>query len=341
MNWFKPISCWNHNLFNVRELKRIAEELGWRLGLEIVEREMLFYDTMYTLFSYFPRILIAGGGSIINRVFIKDTIRFSFDIDATALEPLEGKTQLLMDVLDLNMKIENLMNILQIDGREIRIGEFMLDVEKNFFPNIISLKRIVPSITFGTHLPTYLKSRYSIDTTGSKFSKWFMDLKKEIGFMPCIEEVRIEIGFSKRGFEGEYCETDVDSLISKIEAPRLCLRCKTSTIEYSIISKLLSLSRKYSNTILQDMVRDLCDLQMLKQPINKDKLRELIETNNINLEEVKENINILLKNGEEIFMNSWHFTLVRRKYNWSEICRSILKETKTLYTARKTKHLPS
>ncbi|MEM2755376.1 MAG: hypothetical protein QW563_06385, partial [Candidatus Methanomethylicia archaeon] len=303
MDWFKPISCWNHNVFNVKELKRIAEGLEWKLGLEIVEREILFYDTMYTLFSYFPRILIAGGGSIINRVFIKDSVRFSFDIDATALEPLEGKAQLLMDILDLNVEIENLMNILQISGREIRIGEFTLDTEKNFFPNIISLKRIVPSVTFGTHLPTYLKSRYNIDTSSSSFSKWFMDLKDEVGFMPCIEEIRIEIGFSRKGFEGEYYEVDVDSLISRIEAPRLRLRCKVSTIEYSIVSKLLSLSRKYSNIILQDMVRDLCDLQMFKQPINKDRLRKLIEKNNVNLGEVKENIEILLRNGEEIFMS--------------------------------------
>ncbi|MEM1545781.1 MAG: hypothetical protein QXY40_02355 [Candidatus Methanomethylicia archaeon] len=331
MDWFKPISCWNHNVFNVKELKRIAEGLEWKLGLEIVEREILFYDTMYTLFSYFPRILIAGGGSIINRVFIKDSVRFSFDIDATALEPLEGKAQLLMDILDLNVEIENLMNILQISGREIRIGEFTLDTEKNFFPNIISLKRIVPSVTFGTHLPTYLKSRYNIDTSSSSFSKWFMDLKDEVGFMPCIEEIRIEIGFSRKGFEGEYYEVDVDSLISRIEAPRLRLRCKVSTIEYSIVSKLLSLSRKYSNIILQDMVRDLCDLQMFKQPINKDRLRKLIEKNNVNLGEVKENIEILLRNGEEIFMSSWHFTLVRRKYSWSEICKSALKEIKTLY----------
>lgn len=332
MDWFKPIRCWSHSLFNVNEFRRIAERLKWGLGLEIVEREMLFYDTMYVLLNYFPRVLVAGGGSIINRVFIRDAVRFSFDIDATALEQVEGKTLLLTDISELNLRIEESMNVFEVDGREIRIGEFTLDVEKNFFPNIISLKRIVPSMTFGTHLPTYLKSRYNIDTSSSSFSRWFMSLKEDLGFMPCIEEVRIEIGFSRSGFEGEYYDVDVGSLIEDIEVPKLRLRCKISTIEYSVISKLISLSRRYSSILLQDMVRDLCDLRMLKQPLDKSKVKKLIKVRNINLEEARENIKILSRDGEEVFTNSWHFTLVRREYTWSKLCKLVLKEIKALHS---------
>ena len=332
--WFSIMKAWDKGFFNVEFYKRLAKRVGWSFSYELVEREMLYYDTLYMFIKYFPVEVVYGGGSLVNRVYLTHAPRFSFDVDTTALEPVESKLNLLKSLLELNMWLEDNDFTLKLSfqSKELNIGEFMVDVEKDVFPDMISIKRIVPASCLGTPLSTYLKARLGVDITDREVSRKIIRLKSELGFMPRIEEIRIEVGFSRNGFQGLYSDMEVRSLLEPEHKPLKRLKCKISTLEYSIFTKIASLSRPYSDMLLPNMVRHLCDLRMLKLKYRKSVLRKLIEESELDIDEAIRNVVRVEKAGREIYEKSWHFTLLRKEYSWDKLCQAVLEKIRKLKT---------
>ncbi len=329
--WFSVVKTWGGECFNREFYRRVAERIGWGFSYELVEREMLYYDTLYLFIKYFPTEVVYGGGSLVNRVYLTPP-RFSFDVDTTALNPVESKLSLLKSLLGLNIWLEDkgLSLKLTFGDRELRIGEFIVDVERDVFPDMLSVKRIVPASCIGAPLPTYLKARLGVNIANSETARSIIRLKSELGFMPRIEEVRMEIGFSGEGFKGIYEISEVRSLLEPEHKPMRRLRCKVSTLEYSIYAKLASLSRPHSDLLLPSMVRDICDLRMLKLRYKRNILKHLIEERNVDIDEAIRNIRRTLEGGRELYERSWHFTLLRREYSWNKLCQMVLDRVEKL-----------
>ncbi len=331
VEWFEPIKCWEKKLFKKESLKNIAERLGWALGYDIVEREMLYYDTMYCFLTYFPEELVFIGGSMINRVYISRGIRFSFDLDTATVKPTSGKSVMLGKLLALNEILdEKKFSIpLKIGDMELRLGEVMIDTKKDIFPDVLSLKRIVPAMTFGTPISQYIRSRYGVDPGKEPYASYISELRNLIGFMPMLEEVRIEIGISKEGFQ-DAVETEVRSIIEPYAEPKLRLRTKVSSLESSISVKLKNLSRSFSEELLMDFVRDLCDLRMLFLKYDREKLKSLLRNEKVDVHAVLKNLSDIRSRGKQIYENSWHLSLVRESIGWEKLCDAVERRIKRL-----------
>ena len=332
VGWFDVVKCWDSSLFNPNKLKEIADSLGWGLDYDLVEREALYYDTMFFFLTYFPIDLVFVGGSMINRVYLTEDLRFSFDLDTVALRGFPGKSPLLKYLLELNSILEEKGTIssVVIGDLEVRLGEVVVDVEKDFFPDVLSLKRVMSAMTFGTPLSEYVETRYRVETGKEPYASEFVRLKEDLGFIPRVEEIRIEIGILREGFKGEFIETDVRSLLEPYVKPKLRLKTKVASLETSIVAKLKSLSREFAQELVFDLVRDLCDLRMLELRYDEEKLRRLIEENNIHLDTVLKNVNLIKKLGREVYDSSWHLSLVREVIEWDKLCNLVAKIVKRL-----------
>ena len=333
VEWFEPIKCWERRFFTKESLKSIAEKLGWALGYDIVEREMLYYDTMFCFLTYFPEDLVFIGGSMINRVYIKRGIRFSFDLDTATVKPIPGKPALVEKLLLLNEVLdrEGFSIPLRIGDIELRLGEITIDTKKDIFPDVLSLKRIVPAMTFGTPISQYIRSRYGVDPGKEPYSSYISELRSSLGFMPMIEEVRIEVGISKDGFK-EAVEAEVGSIIEPHAEPRIRLRTQVSSLESSISAKLKNLSRSFSEELLMDFVRDLCDLRMLVLRYDREKLKNLLRNEKVDLNAVLKNLSNIRSRGKQIYEDSWHLSLVKESLSWETLCDTVERGVKRILT---------
>jgi|GEM_PF-2080912 hypothetical protein len=321
VEWFKPIKCWEKSLFARESLKDIADKLGWALGYDIVEREMLYYDTMFCFLTYFPEELVFVGGSMINRIYIKRGIRFSFDLDTVTINPFSGKSMIVEKLILLNRALdeEGFSTPLKLGDIELRLGEVIIDTKKDIFPDVLSLKRIVPAMTFGTPISQYIRSRYGVDPGREPYASYISELRNSLGFMPMLEEVRIEVGISKKGFQ-DTVEAEVGSIIEPYARPKLRLKTRISSLESSISAKLKSLSRSFSEELLMDFVRDLCDLRMLTLKHDRKKLKSLVEDEKIDINAVLSNLSDIKSKGKHIYENSWHLSLVKESMSWEKLC---------------------
>jgi len=97
---------------DVDEYRRVAGKCGWRPPSEyltIVEREILVYDTFYLLNKLGGNSLTFGGGTLLNWAYLRDSPRFSFDIDATYLGGETSKEELLRSLIkNVNSKLVKL-----------------------------------------------------------------------------------------------------------------------------------------------------------------------------------------------------------------------------------------
>lgn len=329
-SWFDVVACWTPSLFTKEAIAELAKRLGWGLGYDVVEREMLYYDTMYAFLTHIPEEVVAGGGSVVNRVYVSKGPRFSFDLDTTALKPFSAKAQLIAPLLELNQVLEEkgMVKVVELGGFELRLGEVVVDVEKDWFPDVLSLKRVMPSLTFGTPLPTYLRSRYGLDPGKPPLSQAIVELRDRLGYLPSVEEVRIQVGISSKGFGGSWKLERISSLLEPIAKPEKSVEAPVSSIEYSIATKLSSLSRPYAPELLPDMVRDLCDLRMLSQGFEEEELKKFV--NKPMVEKALENVDRVEVDGREMFNRSWHFALVRRIVEWSALCAQVRRSLKKL-----------
>ncbi len=306
---FSFIRTWDPNLFNEEFYIRAAEKLGWDGFPELVEREMIFYDTIYAFFMLRDAVFV--GGSMVNRVYVTDAQRFSFDIDSV-WSAKTTKRELLKEVLYLNSRFVEMGMYYDLLSGLLRLGEVQVDVAKDVFPDMLSLKRIMPARLVGTPLPLYVKTRLGLDPGRPDLSAALLGLKERLGYMPKVEEIRIEVGLT--GFEGKRVEVDVSSLIEGCVKPRLRPAVRCSSLEASMSRKLKEME-VYDELKLPDLIRDLCDLRALsklKAPLSEVNVKSVLRT----IERVR-------AEGKEIYEGSWHFQLVRERYTLDELCSEV------------------
>jgi nucleotidyltransferase AbiEii toxin of type IV toxin-antitoxin system len=191
---FKP------DILEVAKFREIATRKGWTTNLSgplvpQVERDILTFDSFSAIAELSDDRLQFGGGTLLNWVYARSSPRFSFDIDSQILRPKVTKEEILRDVIqDVNDRLRKAGNIIKIPFAEksIEVGSIEYDKEKDHFPDVLSLKRRVLALTVGQEAHRYIRKELHLtddmSREGSKLKEHFG------GFMPLIEEVRLEIG---------------------------------------------------------------------------------------------------------------------------------------------------
>lgn len=274
---------------NGKLYENAATKLGWappQAYRGIVEREIIVYDTFYLLNTFVGHDLSFGGGTLLNWIHFRDTPRFSFDIDSTYLKSPTSKTELLnglVDRLNHTLRSKGYATGYAMDEKSIEIGAIHLDVEKDYFPNLLSLQRSVPCFETGEEISQYLKRRHlTLSPSDARILR-----KTWNGRLPRIEQVRIEIAFSDTNQETPVFPFDRKT-VSPILSDALDVRstvAKVTLPETIAALKIAHLAKPYQSNeesfLLVDFIKDLCDLRILDRVDYRKVIEQMKDTLNI------------------------------------------------------------
>lgn len=266
MSSFKllPLAAFPGTERTTKLYEEIASKMQWTPPgryRSIVEREILAYDTFYLVNKIVGSYLTFGGGTFLNWVYLRDLPRFSFDIDSTHAGGETSKSGLLEQIVEkINRKIRQSGLSLAIGeaDNEMEIGTVTLDLEKDHFEDVLSLKRSLPCLETGAELNTYL-SKHRVKVEQREITK----IRKDYGRIPKVEEVRIEIGLNqpvlpsaRKSIKPLVADhIDVSATIAEVTKP-----------ETTAALKIIVLGKERTNTeaehALVDYVKALCDLRV-------------------------------------------------------------------------------
>ncbi len=269
-----------------RELyEATAQKLGWKptqAYKSIVEREILVFDTFYLVNRVIGNSLTFGGGTLLTWVYLRDAPRFSFDIDSTFVDGPTSKDWLLGNLiykLNGSLRSQGYAQDYQFGERSIELGSVQLDVEKDHFPNLLSLKRSVPSQETGAEITQFLR-RSNLSLTPNEARA----LRRRWEGLPHIEEIRIEIAFQTKEEESPpfpHIRKKVAPLVGDVLEVQTTV-AKVTKGETIAALKILDLAKDYSEkelpNLIVDFIKDVCDLRILQKLESKlvvDELRRL------------------------------------------------------------------
>ncbi len=249
-----------------------AQKLGWKPSQaykSIVEREILVFDTFYLLNTTIGESLTFGGGTLLNWVYLRDAPRFSFDIDSTYVNGPTSKDWLLGNLigkLNRSLRSRGYAREYEFGERSIELGSVQLDVEKDHFQNLLSLKRSMPCYETGSELAQFLK-RSNLSLTPNEART----LRKLWGALPRIEEVRIEIAFQTKAEESArfpHIRRKVIPLVGDALQVQSTVGRVTKPETIAAL-KILDLAKTYAEeelpNLVVDFIKDVCDLRMLQE----------------------------------------------------------------------------
>jgi hypothetical protein len=299
---------------------RLSE--GERLDvLRMLERVYYIVLLMRELQDYFNNLVQFGGGAVLNYIFISlmDVPRFTFDLDASWRGRVEGKRRLLGELTRFNkymaQKHPICMPVDESKCLELMVVEY--DVEKNHFPDILSLRLPVITRWSGLEFYKYVRARTGVRMKFSLVKELRRIFSNTLGVRDAkIDYVRFEISFNK-----EYPGVEVEvELPFKLGVANLNI----TELEYQLASKIVyKLGRDYGEDlgyVMHDILKATLDLRLL-EAVDRRRVASYVtriagETG-VTLAEVKTNITTntryLVERGGD-YWNNIHYILVRSKY---------------------------
>ncbi|MEM3012031.1 MAG: nucleotidyl transferase AbiEii/AbiGii toxin family protein [Candidatus Hadarchaeales archaeon] len=255
---FLGVRCWRK-----RDLTRERmREVGARLGLppSLVEREVIFYDTLQAVCSLSPVPLVLKGGTLISRLY-SECPRFSWDIDLSA--SLRSKEEYDLEELNRRMKEGGRISYLEV-GEKVEFGRFERDQEKDVFFDLLSLKRDMVTFSLGAPLPLYLRKG------GRERERGLRKLLEALGFLPFVDSVRLTVSLEEPLSSGK---KGVRSLLQPSLTPLKKARASVSPPERCLLEKLSRLC--LPGVALRDLLCDFYDVgQLLRLDLEERRLRE-------------------------------------------------------------------
>lgn len=259
-------------LMSLENYRKIAQQKRWKTSLAgplimQVERDLLTFDTFSILAAMAKDELSFGGGTLLNWVYLRDSPRFSFDIDTQLQYPASSKEEImnkLVERINNSLRKSGTICPIEINNKRYEVGAIYFDKEKDHFPNLLSLIRTVHAYTAGAKANVYLKK-----VLQDLNDKEMLKIKSMYSGKFCnIEEVRIEIGFFEKSVvRFPTKEISVEPLVNP-EAQISPVKANVTEIEFIIASKIHRLGKRYSNTDLenaiQDFIKALCDVRNWK-----------------------------------------------------------------------------
>lgn len=334
---FSFVKCWKPTDFNHDEYKEIAILKGWP-GPAQVERELLLYDTLYALSAYSPRKLIFKGGTMISRVYLRRSIRFSWDLDfdgrgITSVDDILG----LISETNNELRKDGAAVDLGVGNHKIGLGIFELDEEKYVperLPNLVPIRRVVPALTIGPEIHRYLR-KSARNISDRKINSFLKEIRQSLGQIPRMKEVRLDIDLGDNAPIHER-KTTVGSILEPEKKPiRLVTDQPVYSIEDVLADKLDDISKKPEPERMMDMAKnifDVCHLLDLKHDRHIVKIRlesfveEREELNSVRelYRKVVQNIQETQQETADMFNRSSIFQPARGSLEWQKMCTSTI-----------------
>jgi hypothetical protein len=315
LNVFLGVECWGKGDLTPRKLREIGVSLG--LPSPLVEREIIFYDTLEAMCSSSPVPVVLKGGTLISRVYSEHP-RFSWDIDLTA--PIRSKDDYDLPVLNQRIEEDGRIGSVEIGGEPIEFGKFERDAEKDVFVDVLSLKRDMITLSFGAPLPTYLRKK---GLSGEKLEGGLSKLKAKLGSLPFADSVRMTISLTEPPVEPKHGR--IKSIIEGALKPTRVAKTRIYPPELCLMEKLSRISRGAGEIGLRDLLCDFYDIgQLLRLDLNEKMIiecfrglysRREIPSANVLRRGVRENLSSVRRNLD-LFEKRREFTWCR--YEWGE-----------------------
>jgi len=310
-------NTWAPEILTKEKIIELSNIINFRP--DILERTIALYDSIYQIMKADVKQTFIGG-AMINQVYIDSTeARLSIDIDSVIREEIHSKRDLLDTFIDLREKMLSDQSIIPISIKDIEfgIGEILSDVKRQALaPQVLFLKRVIPTYFLGSPLPNYL-IRIGLSSKDNQVARFLLNLKKELGFLPHIYELRIEIAFSKEGIQYPFQKQQISPYFKQILTPSKYLECDIEQISSAAQGKLefLGLVNDEETINITNTVCDLRILYLYKLDI------EIPSEIKLKLTRIKDKC-------QEEFSKYWFYKLISAKYSFNEILSKILKTTK-------------
>ncbi|HUX98877.1 MAG TPA: hypothetical protein VMV49_04940 [Candidatus Deferrimicrobium sp.] len=286
---------------------------------DIVERTIGLYDSIYQLMKAEVKQTFYGG-SMINQVYINpDEARLSIDIDSVIREEIQNKRDLLDVLVNLRetMLSDKSLIPITIKDLEIGIGEILSDTKRQaLHPQVLFLKRILPTFFVGTPLPDYL-SRIGLSSKDPSVARYLINLKKEFGFLPRIYELRIEIRFSKEGISYPFHKQQIFPYFKQVLTPIKYLECDIEQVASVAQGKLEFLELVNEEETI-NITNTICDLRILY-------------LYNLDIEiplSIRNKIKRIKEQCKADFSKYWFYQLISTKYSFDGILSKIFQINK-------------
>ena len=296
-----------------------------------LERVYYILLLMRELQEYFKDKIQFGGGVVLNYIFMLriDVPRFTFDLDSSWNLRVNSKRSVLGEIVSFNKYLAEKYSLcLPISSDkcvELMIVEY--DIEKDYFPQILSLRLPVITRWSGLEFYKYVKTNTSLELEYSTLRKLRECFKNVLGVRDAkIDYIRFEITLKPIY---PCVKLDVELPFNLGYA-----KLNITELEYQLASKLVYKIgwdfREKLRDNLHDVLKAVLDMRLLNIA-SKYKFREYVEklSSSIGFKiidirgNMKRNLVELLRVGEE-FWTGFHYILIRAKYrDISSLVRSI------------------
>ncbi|MHA1323678.1 MAG: hypothetical protein ACTSRL_12865 [Candidatus Helarchaeota archaeon] len=308
-------NTWNPKDVEKEKLLKLAAEIDFRP--DILERTIALYDTIYQIMKADVKQTFIGG-AMINQVYIDPMeARLSIDIDTVVREEISNKRDLLEVLVDLREKMlsDGSLLTVSIKDAELGIGEIISDTKRQaLHPQVLFLKRIVPTLLIGTPLPAYL-TKIGLSSKDSQVSRFLIQLKKEFGFLPRLYELRLEIKFSEEGIHYSFKKGRIFPYFRQFLNPAKIVECDIEEVQSAARGKLEFLEL-VDETETINITNTICDLRII-QLFNLD-----IDISPSIQKKLKRTKN----QCENEFSKYWFYKLISRKYSFNELLALLLQQ---------------
>jgi len=306
--------------------------------IQSLERVYYIIFILKELTEFFKEKISFGGGSVLNYLFISskdEAPRFTYDLDANWNLDVSNKRELLEEIVVFNAALSERYKVrLPVDERRyLDLYQAEYDIEKDYFPDILSLRMPVLMRWSGLEFYRYVRSVANINMSFNlirRLRKIFEEVLKIRDAK--IDYIRFEISFKK----------DMPYKSYEIELPFEFGREKINitVIEYQMASKIIEkLGKDYGDKIdlaAHDIIKTILDLRYLRYCDLNEVARYidvLSEKYNVKKDEIMKNIVRNIRYVEKYldeYMKKQYYILIRRKYSSREIISIVESMLKTL-----------
>jgi len=282
-----------------------------------LERVYYIVLTMRELQEFFGDKIQFGGGAVLNYIFMPsvDAPRFTFDLDSAWSERVSNKRVLLSEMIKFNKYLsEKYPLCLPIDEDKcLTLLTVEYDAEKDYFPNVLSLR--IPAIMrwSGLEFYRYVKSVSGVDLDLSIINKLRKIFESTIGVRDArVDFIRFEVSMS---VNYPRAELDVD-LPFELGSSKLFI----TDLEYQLASKIVyKVGWDFGGDLefnLHDILKAILDLRLLNIA-KKEKVKryvwDLTGSSDIEWGLIEKNLSELQRSGGK-YWTSFHYVLVRGKH---------------------------
>jgi len=280
-----------------------------------LERVWHIMRLLRLLSRYFGEKLFFGGGSILNYIYMvkyREPPRLTFVLDSAWYREVKSKRVILKEMAGFNKWLAENGAILEVPtstSKKVTLLLVEYDVEKDFFPELLSLRMPVITRFDGRPFHEFLNIRdYNVIRMLRKVFNEVLGVED-----PRIDYVRFEVSLNPAGMQRE--EVMLEDLFG------LSIKTWITSLEYQLASKITyKVGREFGAALeynLHDILKAVLDLRLLKY-VDSSEVKKYVE--NVSYSIVEHNLKSLLKpEGRKLWDVNYHYTLIRRKYTLEQL----------------------